>query len=248
MNQIFTVLVLFLLLGLLLFSFPKDLGDAPPQAISRLTGYKAWHPKVIGYTFQMSDAMTFLAFLTTGVASYLSLKWTEKLPLNKSYASYLIKNGVKVSTFAFNRMIAYYIAATFIAVTAYMLLDVGKLWSATGIVHNIFEIAVMVTLHFGGKIKSHAVFAWIGVYVLITFSLNMWLKWPQDAAWFKVQGVLFYLGYISLPQYSFYRQSFPRHPLPRHNYFPRQYIPRYFYFPGNKNVGELCWGNFFFGT
>lgn len=137
----------------------------------------------------MSDAMTFLVFITTGAASYLSLKWTEKPPFNKSYASYLIKDGVKVSTFAFNRMIAYYIAVTFIAAAAYMLLDVGKLWSATGVLHNLFEIAIMVTLHFGGKIKSHAVFACMGIYVLITFSLNMWLEWPQDAAWFKVQGL-----------------------------------------------------------
>ncbi|CAG8816520.1 5391_t:CDS:1, partial [Racocetra fulgida] len=28
--------------------FPKDFGNAPSQDTSRLTGYKAWHPKVIG--------------------------------------------------------------------------------------------------------------------------------------------------------------------------------------------------------
>ncbi|CAG8632284.1 339_t:CDS:2, partial [Dentiscutata erythropus] len=141
---------------LLFFSFPKEFGDAPQQDISRFTGYEAWHPKVIGYSFQMSDAMTFFAFITTGAAAYLSLKWTEKPPPNKRYASHLIKNGVKVSTLAFNRVIAYYIAITFICVAAYMILDVGKLWSATGVLHNVFEIAIMLILNFGGKIKSHA--------------------------------------------------------------------------------------------
>ncbi|CAG8691302.1 3553_t:CDS:2, partial [Dentiscutata heterogama] len=174
---------------LLLSSFPKDLGDVPQQEISRFTGYKAWHPKVIGYSFQMSDAMTFLSFVTTGAAAYLSLKWTEKPPPNKKYVSHLIKNGVKVSTLAFNRVIAYYIAITFIAVAAYMILDVGKLWSATGVLHNVFEIVIMLMLHFGGKIKSHAVFAWVGAYVSIVFSLNVWLEWPQDALWFKFQGL-----------------------------------------------------------
>ncbi|CAG8656094.1 4959_t:CDS:2 [Cetraspora pellucida] len=189
MNQIVVILGLCLLLGISLFSFPKDFGNVPQQEISRLTGYKAWHPKVIGYSSQMSDAMIFLTLLTTGAASYLSIKWTEKLPLNKKYISYFIKDGDKVPTIAFDRIIAYYVTITFIAVVAYVIFDVGKLWSATGVLHNVFEIAVMLSLHYGGKLESHVAFIWMGVYVFLVISLNLWLEWPQDASWFKFQGL-----------------------------------------------------------
>ncbi|CAG8510739.1 16470_t:CDS:2 [Racocetra persica] len=189
MNQILMILGLCLLLGLVFFSFPKDLGNAPSQDTSRLTGYKAWHPKVIGYSYQMSDAMLFLILLTTGAASYLSIKWTEKFPPNKKYISYFIKNGNKVPTILFDRMIAYYVAITFIASVAYAILDVGKLWSAVGVLHNVFEIVVMLSLHYGGKLESHAAFIWMGIYVFLVISLNVWLEWPQDASWFKFQGL-----------------------------------------------------------
>lgn len=48
MKPIINVVSLFLILVLLLISFPKELGEVPEQDIARWTRYPAWHPEIIG--------------------------------------------------------------------------------------------------------------------------------------------------------------------------------------------------------
>ncbi|GES76753.1 hypothetical protein GLOIN_2v1564425 [Rhizophagus clarus] len=71
----------------------------------------------------------------------------------------------------------------------YWLFDVGKLWSVTGTLHNVLEIAILLSLHKGGKLKSNLTFVWLGGFILLVTILSMKLSWPYDGIWFKIQGL-----------------------------------------------------------
>jgi len=62
------------------------------------------------------------------------------------------------------------------------------------------EIAILLLLHNGGKLKSNLTFAWLGGYILLVTILGMKLPWPLDGIWFKVQGLC--ADYALIIQYT----------------------------------------------
>ncbi|CAG8712264.1 20164_t:CDS:2 [Cetraspora pellucida] len=52
-------------------------------------------------------------------------------------------------------------------VPAYLILDVGKLWSPIGLLYNVAEISLLACIHYGGKITAIKYWAWVLRYVVI---------------------------------------------------------------------------------
>ncbi|RGB37780.1 hypothetical protein C1646_813117 [Rhizophagus diaphanus] len=189
MKPVINVVSLFLILVLLLISFPKELGEVPEQDIARWTRYPAWHPEIIGYNYEISDSLVLLAIVLTIGSSYFGLKWSTEPPKQQKYISYLYKDGTAIPTTGFILLLSFYISLTGMAEITYWLFDVGKLWSVTGSLHNVLEVAILLLLHNGGKLKSNLTFAWLGGYILLITILSMKLSWPYDGIWFKIQGL-----------------------------------------------------------
>jgi hypothetical protein len=124
----------------------------------------------------------------TAISAYLGLRWSTTPPKYKKYISYFYKDGTATPTTAFILILSYYILVTGMCEIAYWIFDVGKLWSVTGLLHNVLEIVILLLLHNGGKLKSNLTFAWLGGYILLATVLSMKLSWPSDGIWFKVQG------------------------------------------------------------
>ncbi|RIA96458.1 hypothetical protein C1645_381906 [Glomus cerebriforme] len=186
MGSITSIVSLLLILVLLLISFPKELGEIPEQDISRWTHYPTWHPELIDYNYEISDALVLLAIIVTTISSYLVLRWSSTPP---NYKTYFYKDGTTTPTTAFIFILSYYILLTGFAEITYWVFDVGKLWSVTGLLHNTLEIVILLLLHNGGKLKSNLTFAWLGGFVLFGTILSMKLSWPYDGIWFKIQGL-----------------------------------------------------------
>ncbi|CAG8519201.1 2109_t:CDS:2 [Paraglomus occultum] len=184
----FSIVVISLLLVCILLSFPREF-VVPKQARSRWTGYLAWHPEIIDFDQQKGDSFTLLSITLMGVFGYLCIKWTYNDNLSTKHVSYFYKNGVSIPTTLFNQLISMYIFMTFIAAIAYFILDVGKIWSVWGLLHNMLEIAILLVLHNNGKIKNNWFFVWMGLYVIVTAVFNIWLDWPNDGIYFKIQGL-----------------------------------------------------------
>jgi len=85
--------------------------------------------------------------------------------------------------------LASYCLVTSLTGFLYYLIDVGKIWSTIGVLHNANEIIILVALHQGGRITSNSFIAWLTFYVLFAGALSIFLEWPFDALWFKVQGL-----------------------------------------------------------
>ncbi|GBB97931.1 hypothetical protein RclHR1_00310059 [Rhizophagus clarus] len=189
MKPIIYVVSLLSILVLLLISFPKELEEVPEQAIARWTGYRAWHPELIDYNDEIADSLVLLAILLTLGSSYFGLRWSTEPP---KHVSYFYRDGsheIATPTAGFNLLLFFYISLTGMAEIFYWLFDVGKLWSVTGTLHNVLEIAILLSLHKGGKLKSNLTFVWLGGFILLVTILSMKLSWPYDGIWFKIQGL-----------------------------------------------------------
>ncbi|CAB4384167.1 hypothetical protein RhiirA1_415889 [Rhizophagus irregularis] len=184
------VITYFVVLILLLLSFGFSKPTIPAAEPSRFTGYPTWHGRLDHFDQQTYDTSLIFLIITSILSGYYSLKWTSTRDLPKKYVTYIYQeNGSRISATWFNKAIAYYIVFTSFAGIALFYLDTGKLWSTFGILHNIWEVCILLLLHQGGKITSSFFFAFIAFYVFIVTLLDIVLSWPFDAVWFKVQGL-----------------------------------------------------------
>jgi hypothetical protein len=180
---------LVLLIGLLVV-FPKSSSnDTPPQVPSRVTGYPTWHGVVEGNDQQKVDSFAAFDSIVALVAAVLTFKWAylEKVP--KKVISYFHSDEGTVPTTSLNRFISMYALGTFTAVVASIIFDIGKLWSVSGALHNVFEVAILLLIGQNGKIKGHSFYYLWGTYYLIINTVCILLNWPLDAVFFKVQGL-----------------------------------------------------------
>ncbi|CAG8454005.1 12715_t:CDS:2 [Ambispora leptoticha] len=172
-------------------------GEPPKQAPARWTGLPAWHPPIKEFNLEKDEAFTIFAVVTLGISSYYSLRWTSPTssyslskPTTILTNSYFYKGGAAFPTTLFDQLIAYYIFGTFVAAVVVLIFEVGKIWSIFGSLHNMFEIAIMLVLHGGGKVKSNlGYFGSMAFYVVLTNILSVLLDWPYDGIWFKFQGL-----------------------------------------------------------
>ncbi|CAG8522714.1 12359_t:CDS:1 [Funneliformis caledonium] len=197
---IIAIIAVSISLGILILSLAGEKnGLNIPQDNGTHTGFPAWHPPLEGYNDESLGATIIFSVIVLAICAYFTFKWTSQVP-EEFKTTFIDKNINKTSTIEFDRLIAWY--ATFTALTGatFFTLDVGKMWVTTGVLHNAIEVMILYAVHQGGSVKSSSFPAWIIIYVLITTALSLYLSWPADALWFKMQGLV--LDYTLVIQFS----------------------------------------------
>ncbi|CAG8451796.1 96_t:CDS:2 [Ambispora gerdemannii] len=184
------VVISLLALVILVITFPKP-GKVPPQAPSDSTGLPTWHgPTDFDYNRRYS-IFTFSLVLQTFAAIY-AFKWTNNAAnLPRKIASYFSDGTTSVPTTTYNRLLAFYSLFTALAALALLAFDIGKLWEAFGLWHNLWEVAIVALLSQGGKMKSVTRYVLgLGIYFIGVNSIILFVDWPFDAVFFKFQGLI----------------------------------------------------------
>jgi hypothetical protein len=152
---------------------------------------------LIDFDQQSYDTSIWFLIISSALSGYYSLSWASNRDLPKKYVTYIYQeNGSRIPATWINKAIAYYIAFTSFAGMALFYLDTGKLWSTFGVLHNFWEVCILLLLYQGGKITSSFFFAFVAFYVFIVILLSTVLPWPLDAIWFKAQGNEFLYYYF----------------------------------------------------
>ncbi|CAG8644817.1 4344_t:CDS:1 [Funneliformis mosseae] len=190
-GTIIAILIVLASLGILISSFVGNSTNNPPQDNGTHTGYPVWHPPLPGYDGQVQDATILFSAIIMTITGFFMYKWTMfNTQKDKKLLTYFVdREANKTSTLGFDRLLAAYSLVTALAGFSYYLVDVGKLWVIVGVFHNVLEVCILVTLHQGGRITSNSFIVWITLYVLLVVGLSIYLEWPFDALWFKVQGL-----------------------------------------------------------
>ncbi|CAG8455384.1 6921_t:CDS:2 [Acaulospora morrowiae] len=166
-----------------------NFNQKPEQDISLRTGYPLWHPPIEGYDQQIIDAVSIFTTLVTSLSGYYIMKWLSE-PAGKKYTTIFVLDDYKtVTTEEFNYFLGIYALLTALPTFFIIWFDVGKLWSAIGIFHNVSEVIIMLAMHQGGRIISSASIGWLILYAIFASTLSLALSWPLDAVWFKMQGL-----------------------------------------------------------
>ncbi|CAG8776016.1 15386_t:CDS:2, partial [Racocetra persica] len=144
-----------------------NLSNFPTPINATLTNFPTWHPAI-------------------QIPGVLVLIWSLKYET----LSVFIFNNEKTSTTTFNKLLAGYSIVTGTIAVSLMLLDLGKLFTSIAIIHNYFEVIIIILLHQGGILATNDnIIHYSIIYVLIAGGATIFLPWPYDAFWFKAQGL-----------------------------------------------------------
>ncbi|CAG8576932.1 8092_t:CDS:2 [Funneliformis mosseae] len=166
----------------------------------RLTGYPTWHGVYQGFDRQKNDSMITFASAFMLVVGVIGLKLVLNPPTNPSFITrfYTVsddpddnnKESISgVPTTGFNRSLVIYTFATFVTAIAALLFDIGKLWSVIAVSHNTLELATLLLIGSGGRIKNVSYFVWMFIYIISVGGICVFNDFPIDALFFKIQGL-----------------------------------------------------------
>jgi hypothetical protein len=131
------------------------------------------------------------------LSGYFIMKWTYNNNYNKRKTTFFVLNDDKtVPTFGFDAILGVYCLVTALSNTMILWIGVGKVWVSFGIAHNAVELILLVTMHYGGRITSSTFLGYLSLYVLFSGGLSIFLTFPNDALWFKMQGNFFFFHYL----------------------------------------------------
>ncbi|GJJ73522.1 hypothetical protein EMPS_05880 [Entomortierella parvispora] len=183
-------------LALLLASFVGvDFSHPPPQHISPVTGFPTWHQDYVHETREVTFSFTLLALLFSTGAAFAAHR-SVRNPSRSLTGFVTLQTGIENASTQINQFILIYIDATWIAIIAYMFLDVGKIWAVVGALHNLLEVALLILLQSGGRVNSMSFGLYMFLYVCVTILLSVYLQWPLDAVFFRWQGLCSDFGLI----------------------------------------------------
>ncbi|CAG8541079.1 13086_t:CDS:2 [Dentiscutata erythropus] len=183
------VIVSFLALIAVLLSFiGLKKFELPIAANATLTGYPTWHTDVPDLDANRFNTILLFSSAICLFASIFGFYWSYYPPHDKRLISHFHKNNSMVtSTRYFNLLLANYIFFTWLSFVAYMIFDIGKLWSPIGLLCNVAEISLLACIHYGGAITAIKYWIWVLRYLIIVIIGCVWLDWPYDALWYQVQ-------------------------------------------------------------
>ncbi|RHZ48703.1 hypothetical protein Glove_543g89 [Diversispora epigaea] len=189
-----TTLAILCLLIVLCTFVTIDNNDVPEQDISKRTGYPVWHPPIGGMNGRGNDEKFVAVILFSSVmmisSGYFIMKWACNNSYNKRKITFFVSDDDKtVSTHGFNVILGLNCLVTALTSIMFLWLDVGKAFSSFGIAHNAIELIILVNMHYGGRITSSTFVGTLSLYVLLSTGLCIFLTWPYDALWFKMQGL-----------------------------------------------------------
>ncbi|CAG8672773.1 6724_t:CDS:1 [Funneliformis mosseae] len=191
-GTIIAIIAVSVSLVILFLSFASVKMDVDiPQDNNTRTGYPVWHPPFPGHYGEDQDATILASVILMAVGGYFAYKWTLfDTKTNEELVTYLVDSAFnKTTSIYFNQILAAYSLVTCITGIAYLAFDVGKLWVTVGVFHNGLEVVLLIALHQGGKIVSNKFLAWMILYFVSALGFSIFLDWPYDTVWFKMQGL-----------------------------------------------------------
>ncbi|RUS13550.1 hypothetical protein BC937DRAFT_95143 [Endogone sp. FLAS-F59071] len=114
----------------------------PKQGPARLTGYPAWHGLREGWNMEVIDAVTLFSIIGLLVGTGLSIRFGHLT------AKYSHLNKGQQSSRLLITVFGWYNIATLITVGGFFFVDIGKLWTSMGALHNLTEVGILLTLLF----------------------------------------------------------------------------------------------------
>ncbi|CAG8797838.1 30966_t:CDS:1, partial [Racocetra persica] len=181
--QLITVAVLYVKV----LPFP----DPPPQKISNLTGLPTWIADSPHFTAinESVGVVEYVAAFITGVLATICvyIKVRKKPPTQTPVDEQPIGNRpvaeeIIWTKLLFNTIVTGYIIVTFIALVAGAVFEIGKLWSAFGIYHNVLELCLAAALLQREKGTFNYI---VGLIIIVVYSISVvaitsQLEWYWD--------------------------------------------------------------------
>nr|CAG8553845.1 4215_t:CDS:2 [Entrophospora candida] len=197
--KIFIVLLFVVAYGILLISFAFVPDKKIPQAESPVTHFPTWHPPfdaLYGDRMRSIGLLGIVITLLTSIVTYKNAYFTH--PANKKVQTYFcstsntdgVSSSVLTSTQYFNKNFAHYNLGTFSSIIAYYIIDPSKLFTTFAVMHNFFELTLLVSFLSGGQLRTTKQFLWLLTYFMSIASIVIYVKWPYDALFFKFQGLI----------------------------------------------------------
>ncbi|RUP12770.1 hypothetical protein BC936DRAFT_139796 [Jimgerdemannia flammicorona] len=156
----------------------------PTQGLSRSSGYPAWHGLREDWDLQTLDAVTLWSVIGSGFGAFISLRYGH-LFADHSHLDKSQRGSRNLTT-----IIAWYTIVTFFSVVSFFILDISKLWSSFGAIHNLVEVSILLVMLFKGHVKGFRyLYSLQFLYILFTVVVCLILPWPYDAVFFKFQGL-----------------------------------------------------------
>ncbi|RHZ79172.1 hypothetical protein Glove_151g76 [Diversispora epigaea] len=193
-NHCIAITLAILCLLIVLGSFVTvDQQDIPEQDKSKHTGYPVWTPPLEGFIGRDNDekafAMSLFACIMMSISGYYIIKWTRNNNNKRKTTFFILNDDKTVPTFEFDVNLGFYCFVTAFASVVSLWIDLGKLWVPLGILHNALEFLILVNMHCGGRITSSVFLGILLLYVVLSTGITIFLPWPYDALWFKMQGL-----------------------------------------------------------
>ncbi|CAJ0625432.1 15171_t:CDS:2 [Entrophospora sp. SA101] len=95
-----------------------------------------------------------------------------------------------IPTITFNRIIVLYNFATFGSAVIFFIYDASKIFVSIAILHNLFELIIILAIISGGKFSSVVEYVLPILYVLTFGGISIFAEFPFDASFFKFQGLI----------------------------------------------------------
>ncbi|CAG8513661.1 10018_t:CDS:1 [Racocetra fulgida] len=180
--------------------------DPPPQKISNLTGLPTWNADSSHFTAinETVGVVEYVAAFITGVLAIICvyIKIRKKPPAQtpgdeQPIGNQPVAEEIIWTKMLFNTIVTGYIIVTFIALITGAVFELGKLWSAFGIYHNVLELCLAAALLQRGLNYIVGLIV-IVVYSISAVALTSQLDWYWDVTFFKFQGKIIYFVIISI--------------------------------------------------
>jgi len=200
-SKIFIILLLVIAYGILLFSASfLDLKKKVEQDINPITHFPVWHPPSKMFYDNPLRSIGLLTVVITLITTIIAYRYTYfRPPISKRMQSYFCSSDNndsnnsalrRISTLSFNKTLAHYSFATFASSVAYYFVDPSKIFLPFGALHNLFEMAMLMSFLTGGRIKNVSQFFLLFTYLLSINIICAYIDWPYDALFFKFQGLI----------------------------------------------------------
>jgi hypothetical protein len=171
-----------------LFAVTTASAAYPERIISRWTGYPSWRIPTEGWDSEKGETVTI--FSLVGILIGISLVLRYELLVKDKRVFKTIDDTYHNNSRIFSTIISYYLFVTFFAVFGFWVLDLGKLWSTVGALHNLLEVAILLVMSFERRPDGFRYFyGFLFTYLVITEFTCLILNWPWDAIFFKFQGL-----------------------------------------------------------
>ncbi|KAI8142357.1 hypothetical protein BJV82DRAFT_669519 [Fennellomyces sp. T-0311] len=182
--------------------YMTEIPNAPPRLYTKLFGLPSWivPPKEFHDDF----------FNTATIFSVVIIALSTIYATYHILAVYLPSQPAGRKTIGrFNRIIFGYLIGTTMATFAFSFMHAGKIWSAFGLLHNLYEAALLINMLVRRSPNSDHLFVPLCfAYIISVAFVVIGAPWPLDAVFFKFQGLSidFALNFYFLRLYSHNRQ------------------------------------------